>query len=224
MRRLVERNKRTGHDGALPFKLSLAQLATTFVEYANEIGRDPPSVQTSHSGRTPASIIRRIETASPDFSSDTDTTLDNGEIDLMIRAISQNQDASPVCLGCQQPGGHKLEDCNRFVDYIVAKGLAQQHPQLKVQIANSHWHVRRTRKAGQAHTHRQTQIQQTDRIRTDRRRQNRQMQSDQTDADRSQTRQQHQVETDKRRHRRNDHRTTKITIRSRRRRRPTNRR
>ncbi len=46
IRRLVERNKRTGHDGALPFKLSLAQLATTFVEYANEIGRDPPSVQT----------------------------------------------------------------------------------------------------------------------------------------------------------------------------------
>jgi hypothetical protein len=42
------------------------------------------------------------------------------------------------------------------------------------------WHVRRTRKAGQAHTHRQTQIRQTDRIRTDRRRQNRQTQSDQT--------------------------------------------
>ena len=137
IRRLVERDKRTGHVGALPFKLSLAQLATTFVEYANEIGRDPPSVQTSHSGRTPMSIIRRIETASPDFSSDTDTTLDDGEIDLMIRAISQNQDASPVCLGCQQPG-HKLEDCNRFVDYIVAEGLAQRHPQLKVQIANSH--------------------------------------------------------------------------------------
>jgi hypothetical protein len=137
IRRLVERDKRTGHDGALPFKLSLAQLATTFVEYANEIGRDPPSVQTSHSGRTPTSIIRRIETASPDFSSDTDTTLDDGEIDLMIRAISQNQDASSVCLGCQQPG-HKLEDCNRFVDYIVAEGLAQRHPQLKAQIANSH--------------------------------------------------------------------------------------
>jgi hypothetical protein len=38
IRRLVERDKRTGHDGALPFKLSLAQLATTFVEYASEIG------------------------------------------------------------------------------------------------------------------------------------------------------------------------------------------
>jgi hypothetical protein len=88
IRRLVERDKRTGHDGALPFKLSLAQLATTFVEYANEIGREPPSVQTSHSGRTPTSIIRRIKTASPDFSSDTDTTLDDGEIGLMIRAIS----------------------------------------------------------------------------------------------------------------------------------------
>jgi hypothetical protein len=120
IRRLVERDKRTGHDGALPFKLSLAQLATTFVEYASEIGRDPPSSQHATTGRTPTSIIRRIETASPDFSSSmSDATLDDEEINLMVRAISQNQDASSVCLGCQLPG-HKLEDCNRFVDYIVA--------------------------------------------------------------------------------------------------------
>ena len=92
----------TGHDGALPFKLSLAQLATTFVEYASEIGRDPPSSQHPPSGRTPTTIIRRIETASPDFSSSTsDATLDDEEINLMVRAISQNQDASSVCLGCQ---------------------------------------------------------------------------------------------------------------------------
>ena len=137
IRRLVERDKRTGHDGALPFKLSLAQLATTFVEYASEIGRDPPSSQHTTSGRAPTSIIRRIETASPDFSSASETTLDEEEIDLMVRAISQNQDASSLCLGCHQPG-HKLEDCNRFVDYIVAEGLAQRNPQLKAQIANSH--------------------------------------------------------------------------------------
>ena len=42
-----------------------------------------------------------------------------------------------MCLGCQHPG-HKLEDCNHFVDYIVAKGLAQRHPQLIMQIANLH--------------------------------------------------------------------------------------
>ena len=138
IRRLVERDKRTGHDGALPFKLSLPQLATTFVEYASEIGRDPPSSsQSTSSGRTPTSIIRRIETASPDFSSASETTLDDDEIDLMVRAISQSQDASSLCIGCHQPG-HKLEDCNRFVDYIVAEGLAQRHPQLKAQIANSH--------------------------------------------------------------------------------------
>jgi hypothetical protein len=138
IRRLVERDKRTGQDGALPFKLSLAQLATTFVEYASEIGRDPPSSsQSASSARTPTSIIRRIETASPDFSSCPETTLDDEEIDLMVRAISQNQDASSLCLGCHQPG-HKLEDCNRFVDYIVAEGLAQRNPQLKAQIANSH--------------------------------------------------------------------------------------
>ena len=135
IRRLVERDKRTGHDGTLPFKLSLAQLATTFVEYASEIGRDPPSSQSTPSGRTPVVIMRRIETPSPDFS--LDTALDDESIDLMVRSIAQNQDASSVCLGCHQPG-HKLEDCNRFVDYIVAEGLAQRHPQLKAQIANSH--------------------------------------------------------------------------------------
>jgi hypothetical protein len=68
IRRLVERDKRTGHDGALPFKLSLAQLATTFVEYASELGRDPPSAHAASSSRTPTSLIRRLETAPPDFS------------------------------------------------------------------------------------------------------------------------------------------------------------
>ncbi|KAI2506528.1 hypothetical protein MHU86_7938 [Fragilaria crotonensis] len=105
IRRLVKRDKRTGHDGALPFKLLLAQLATTFVEYASEIGRDPPSSQHATTGRTPTSIIRRIETASPDFSSSmSEVTLDDEEINLMVRAISQNQDASSFCLGCQLPG------------------------------------------------------------------------------------------------------------------------
>jgi hypothetical protein len=91
IRRLVVRNKRTGHDGALPFKLLLAQLATTFVEYASEIGRDPPSSQPTSLGRTPTSIIRRIETTSPDFSSSmSEATLDDEEINLMVRAISQS--------------------------------------------------------------------------------------------------------------------------------------
>ena len=110
IRRLVERDKRTEQDGAHPFKLLLAQLATTFVEYASEIGRDPPSSsQSPLSNRTPTSIIFRIEDASPDFLSATEATLDDEEIDLMVRAISQSQDASSLCLGCHQPG-HKLED------------------------------------------------------------------------------------------------------------------
>ncbi len=135
---LVERDKRTGQDGALPFKISLAQLATTFVEYASEIGRDPPSSsQSPSSGLTQTSIIRRIETASPDFSSATEATLGDKEIDLMVQAISQSQDASSLCLGCHQLG-HTLEDCNRFVNYIIAEGLEPRNPQLKAQIANSH--------------------------------------------------------------------------------------
>ncbi|KAI2511192.1 hypothetical protein MHU86_3157 [Fragilaria crotonensis] len=122
IRRLVERDKRTGHDGALPFKLSLAQLATTFVEYASEIGRDPPSSQQSSTGRTPTSIIRRIETASPDFSSSmSEATLDDEEINLMVRAISQNQDASSVCLGCHLPG-HKLRTAIASLTTLSPKG------------------------------------------------------------------------------------------------------
>jgi hypothetical protein len=97
------------------------------------IGRDPPS-----SSQRSSSIIRRIETACPDFSSKTDTTLDDEAIDLMVLTISQNQDALSLCLGCHLLG-HKLEEeCNRFVDYIVAESLAQRNPHLEAQIANSH--------------------------------------------------------------------------------------
>ena len=38
--------------------------------------------------------------------------------------------------------GHLLVDCNRFVDYIVPESLAQRHPALRAQIANSHSHFR----------------------------------------------------------------------------------
>ncbi len=31
-----------------------------------------------------------------------------------------------------------MEDCNRFVDYVVAEGLAQRNPQLKILITNLH--------------------------------------------------------------------------------------
>jgi hypothetical protein len=67
-RRLVERDKRSGYDGRLPFKLALPQMATTFVEYASKTGRDPPgsgySIAASRS--TPTSIMRRLETVADD--------------------------------------------------------------------------------------------------------------------------------------------------------------
>ena len=58
-------------------------------------------------------------------------------MDLLVRAMSQNQANSATCLGCRQTG-HTLIDCNRFVDYIVAESLAQRHPQLKYQVAAAH--------------------------------------------------------------------------------------
>jgi hypothetical protein len=138
IRRMVERDKRSGPVGAMPFKLTMPQLATTFVEYAAEIGRDAPA--TGHAtGSRHQPTIRRIESSPAQLlaTPSTDDALGDDEIDLVVRAISQNQASSAVCLGCQQPG-HTLEQCNRFVDYIVAESLAQRHPQLKAQVALSH--------------------------------------------------------------------------------------
>ncbi|KAI2496065.1 hypothetical protein MHU86_18437 [Fragilaria crotonensis] len=141
-RRLVERDKRTGPSGTLPFKLSMPQLATTFVEYAAETGRDAPtSSHSAHRSSAPSTggVIRRIETApfSRDSGDNAADSLADDEIELLVRSMTQNQSASATCLGCQQPG-HTLADCNRFVDYIVAESLAQRHPQLKAQVAASH--------------------------------------------------------------------------------------
>ena len=143
-RRMVERDKRTGPGGTLPFKLALPQLATTFVEYAAELGRDATSAIVLHSRAASANaIVRRIETnpAHSVSSASTDQSLGDSEIDLVVRAINQNQAASALCLGCQQPG-HTLADCHQFVDYIVAESLAQRNPQLKAQIAASHQQFR----------------------------------------------------------------------------------
>lgn len=141
-RRLVERDKRSGNHGSLPFKLALSQIATTFMEYADEIGRDPPGSHSfnSASRSAPTAIQRRIETSTDSPSGDS-AFLPEEDVDFFVRAIAHNQESSAVCLGCQLPG-HSLVDCNRFVDYIVAESLAQRHPALRTQIANSHSHFR----------------------------------------------------------------------------------
>ena len=143
-RRLVERDRRTGrHENVLPFHLSMSQLATTFMQYATEIGRDTtpsPTVQNTRDRfSNPASVIRRIEQVTPteEFLHGTDHALGDNEINLLVHAMSTNQAHSDVCLGCQQPG-HTLTECNRFVDYIVAESLAQRHPQLRAQVASAH--------------------------------------------------------------------------------------
>ena len=84
-RRLVERDRRTGrHEGALPFHLSMSQLATTFMQYSTELGRDSTSLAAPHTrdrystNATP--IIRRIEAAPPtmEFLHGTDSSLGEG--------------------------------------------------------------------------------------------------------------------------------------------------
>jgi Reverse transcriptase (RNA-dependent DNA polymerase)/GAG-pre-integrase domain len=144
-RRLVERDRRTGrYDDTLPFHLTMAQLATTFVQYAGELGRslDTPSASTPRDrfSSPSAVMVRRIEEPAVDDTSQLgtgDPPLGHDEIELLVRAMSIDQSNSATCLGCRQPG-HTLVDCNRFVDYIVAEGLAQRHPQLRTQVANAH--------------------------------------------------------------------------------------
>lgn len=141
-RRLVERDKRSGQGGTLPFKLALPQIATTFVEYASEIGRDAPgsSHSVTASRSNPTAIMRRLETAVEDEDA-SGAFLPDEDVDLIVNAIAHSQQTSAVCVGCQQPG-HSLTECNRFVDYIVAESLAQRHPTLRAQVANSHSHFR----------------------------------------------------------------------------------
>jgi hypothetical protein len=118
-RRLVERDKRSGNGGTSPFKLALPQIAVTFVEYASEIGREAPgSAHTNASRSNPTAIMRRLET---DVSGDEEpgAYLPDEDVDLIVNSTAQTQQASAVCIGCQQPG-HTLTDCDRFVDYIVA--------------------------------------------------------------------------------------------------------
>jgi hypothetical protein len=110
------------------------------VEYADEIGREAPGSppMATNSCPAPAAIMRRWETTSEDKKSD-GVLLPEEEVDLIINAIAHNQQLSAVCLGCQQPG-HTLSECNRLVDYIVAESLAQRHPALRTQGADSHLH------------------------------------------------------------------------------------
>ena len=150
----MERDKRSGQGGTLPFKLALQQIATTFVEYASEIGREPPgSTHSAQANRSnPTVITRRLEHQETD---DDETTLGaylpDDDVDLIVNAIAQNQQASAVCIGCQM-SGHTLTECNRFVDYIVAESLAQHHPTLRAQVANSHSHFRSRLNAANART------------------------------------------------------------------------
>jgi hypothetical protein len=143
-RPLVERDRRTGrHEGVLLFHLSMSQLATYFMQYATEIGRDtttlPDTQITRERYSKSAPIVRRIETVPPtdDFLHGTNIALGDNEINLLVHAMSTNKANSAVCLGCQQPG-HTLTECNRFVDDIVAESLAQRHPQLRAQVASAH--------------------------------------------------------------------------------------
>ena len=139
-RRMVERDRRARPTDPFPFKHSMSQIATTFVEYALEIGREPPSSGSTSAGsgssRTNPLIINRLESLAID-NSDPISAPDHTEMELILRVIDQRQEASTVCIGCQQPG-HTLTDCHRFVDYVIAQKLADLHPQLKAKVSAAH--------------------------------------------------------------------------------------
>ncbi len=100
--------------GTMPFKMTMPQLATTFVRYAAENGRDAPATGQGHAtGSQHQPTIRRIESSPTQLfaTPSTEDAFGNDEIDLVVRTILQNQASSAVCLGSQQPG-HTLEQCN----------------------------------------------------------------------------------------------------------------
>ncbi|KAI2502735.1 hypothetical protein MHU86_11720 [Fragilaria crotonensis] len=122
------------------------------MEYADEIGREAPGsrLATTHPRPAPTAVIRRLE-ATNDATELDSAYLPEEEVDLIVNAIAHNQQSSAVCLGCQM-SGHTLTECNRFVDYIVAESLAQRHPALRTQVANSHSHFRTRLNAANART------------------------------------------------------------------------
>ena len=124
LRPLINRDKFSGNVGTLPFKLQLPQLATTFVENAEELGREPPGSRTpAPTARpTPHSIMQCLE-STPDDEALDGPFLPEEDLVLLVNAIASNQQTRAVCVSCQLPG-HMLTECNRFVDYVVAESLA----------------------------------------------------------------------------------------------------
>jgi hypothetical protein len=98
-RRLVERDRRTGRDdNTLPFHLTMSQLATTFLQYSNEIGRDVSTLPSTSASRdrysaTGNHTIRRIETApqTDEFLDGGELALGDEEINILVRAMSFDQ-------------------------------------------------------------------------------------------------------------------------------------
>ena len=101
-RHLVERDKFSGRGGTPLFKLALPPNATTFVEYAEEIGREAPgSCGPGATKRpTPTNIMRRLETTSEEEEVD-GAFMHEDDVELIVHAIAQSQQSSAVCVGCQ---------------------------------------------------------------------------------------------------------------------------
>ncbi|KAI2489592.1 hypothetical protein MHU86_24994 [Fragilaria crotonensis] len=84
-----------------------------------------------------AAIMRRVEESTNNDGMIDAFLPDHGNVQLVVNAIAPNQQSSgAVCVACHLLW-YTLLECNRFVDYLVAKTLAQCHPALRAQIANS---------------------------------------------------------------------------------------
>ncbi|KAI2491619.1 hypothetical protein MHU86_22936 [Fragilaria crotonensis] len=138
-RRMVERDKRTGPGWTLPTGAPSSVAWLNAINAPVPVGLYPSSWLYLNWPRLSSSMLPSSAAMLARLS--TDESLGDSEIDFVINAITNNQAASSLCLGCHQPG-HTLADCNRFVDYIVAESLAQRNPQLKAHIAASHQQFR----------------------------------------------------------------------------------
>ena len=82
--------------------MALPQIATTIVEYAEEIGREAPGSRGPGATTcpTPTNIIRCWETNSEEEKVD-GAFMCEDDVELIVHAIAQSQQSSAVCVGCQ---------------------------------------------------------------------------------------------------------------------------
>ena len=97
-RRLFEHDKSSSKGGTLPFKLALPQIATAFVECADEIGLGAfgscPTTATS-TRPSPTALMCRLETTAEEENTD-GVFLPEEDVDFIVNAMVRISSPAPI--------------------------------------------------------------------------------------------------------------------------------